>query len=89
MYGGRALPVMSSAINKYRLIVTLDPRVWEALMHHVLDLNLRSETGTVARTKAINRILAQHFGISDGSVPLKAPQKAVAPRTKLRTAKSA
>lgn len=77
---------MSSTNNKYRLIVTLDPPVWEALVRHVLDLNLQSENGSIARTKVINQILAQHFGVgAGGPVPMKtAPQKAAVPARKLR-----
>jgi hypothetical protein len=81
---------MASINNKYRLIVTLEPPVWEALMRHVFDLNLRSENGSVARTRVINQILAQHFGIGEGPLPVKAsPQKAAAPRTKALRARSA
>jgi len=85
---------MASTNNKYRLIVTLEPPVWEALMRHVFDLNLRSENGSVARTRVINQILAQHFRVggdgAGGPMPVKAaPQKAAAAGRKALRARSA
>lgn len=80
-----------SSSNKYRIGVTLDPPVWEALVRHVFDLNLKSDKRIVSKTEVVNEIVGRHFGIAEGSDLLllkAAPQKAGAPR-KLRGAKSA
>jgi hypothetical protein len=75
--------------HKYRVIVTFDPQVWAELMRHHLELNLQSENGAITKSATVNRIVGEHLHVAGAdALPLKAaPQRA--PRSRLRTAKSA